>query len=40
MQNFDLFAISSDVDSLVTDDVYTDIVDLGFNFDFYGNTYN
>ena len=40
MQAFDLYAISSDVDSLVTDDVYTDVVDLGFNFNFYGNTYN
>jgi len=40
MQSFDLFAISADVDSLVTDDVYTDVVDIGFNFDFYGNTYN
>ena len=28
------------MDSLVTDDVYTDVVDLGFNFDFYGNTYS
>ena len=40
MQNFNLQAISSGVDSLVTDDVYTDVVDLGFNFDFYGNTYS
>ena len=40
MQNFTLQAISSAVDSLVTDDVYTDVVDLGFSFDFYGNTYN
>ena len=40
MQNFTLYAISSAVDSLVTDDVYTDVVDLGFNFDFYGNTYS
>ena len=40
MQSFTLQAISSGVDSLVTDDVYTDVVDLGFNFDFYGNTYN
>ena len=40
MQTFTLHAISSAVDSLVTDDVYTDVVDIGFNFDFYGNTYN
>ena len=40
LQNFTLNAISADVDSLVTDDVYTDVVDLGFNFDFYGNTYS
>ena len=40
MQNFTLYAISSAVDSLVTDDVYTDVVDLGFNFNFYGNTYD
>ena len=39
MQNFNLQAISSGVDSLVTDDVYTDVVDLGFNFDFYTNIY-
>ncbi|MDB9910407.1 SprB repeat-containing protein, partial [Flavobacteriales bacterium] len=40
IQPFTLNAISSDVDSLVTDDAYTDVVDIGFNFDFYGNTYN
>ncbi|HCU98770.1 MAG TPA: hypothetical protein DGM69_05425, partial [Chloroflexi bacterium] len=40
VQNFTLNAISSNVDSLVTDDVYTDVVDLGFDFDFYGNTYS
>ena len=39
-QPFTLNAISSAVDSLVTDDAYTDVVDIGFNFDFYGNTYN
>ena len=39
-QNLDLFAISSDVDSIVTDDIYTDVIDLGFNFEFYGNTYD
>ncbi len=39
MQTFTLNAISSDVDSLVTDDVYTDVVDLGFSFDFYGIPY-
>ena len=40
IQPFTLHAISSAVDSLVTDDAYTDVVDMGFNFDFYGNTYN
>ena len=37
IQPFTLHAISSAVDSLVTDDAYTDVVDLGFNFDFYGS---
>ena len=40
IQPFTLHAISSAVDSLVTDDAYTDVVDIGFDFDFYGNTYN
>ena len=40
MQTFTLNAISSDVDSLIIDDAYTDVVNLGFNFDFYGNTYS
>ena len=40
MQNLDLYAISASVDSLVTDDTYTQIINLGFDFDFYGVTYN
>ena len=40
MQNLDLYAISASVDSLVTDDTYTQTINLGFDFDFYGLTYN
>ena len=40
LKPFTLNAISSDVDSLIVDDAYTDVVELGFNFDFYGNTYS
>ena len=33
MQNLDLYAISASVDSFVTDDTYTQIINLGFDFD-------
>ena len=32
MQNLDLYAISASVDSLVTDDTYTQTINLGFDF--------
>ena len=38
-QPFNLAAISSTLDSLNTDDVYTGVQDIGFSFTFYGNTY-
>jgi len=39
-QNLNLYAISASVDSLVTDDTYTSSIKLGFDFEFYGNTYD
>ena len=38
-QPFLLSAVSSTIDSMDTDDVYTGVEDIGFPFTFYGNTY-
>ena len=40
MQTLTLSAISSGVDSLLIDDIYSDIIDITFPFSFYGNTYD
>ncbi len=40
MQTLTLSAISSGVDSLLVDDIYSDIIDITFPFSFYGNTYD
>ena len=40
VQPLTLSAVSTTLDSLNVDDIYTGVQDIGFNFTFYGNTYN
>ncbi|MDB0027533.1 hypothetical protein N9D80_03145, partial [Flavobacteriales bacterium] len=40
VQPFQLAAVSSTLDSLYIDDVYTGVLDIGFDFEFYGITYS
>ena len=39
-QAIDLYALSAIQSSMAVDDMHDGVVDIGFDFDFYGNTYN